>query len=221
MDAASVSPLALDDAAAALYPTRADTPEHADSLPRFVSDFAEDVRAASAEAAAAARRGEPPPPALWPRVHGAFCDMFRRYAAAPSPVFHSADPLRRAVGRHLLELGAAPPAAHAELSRRLLFCAYWCCLGHALACTRPELYERACVRFFEARLGIGETPPADAERYWTALLELAGADPELFPRHAAAAAYLRARGRRAPLPPPPLARRPRGGDSAALRETPI
>nr|WHI94976.1 virion protein US10 [Equid alphaherpesvirus 1] len=182
-----------------LYPTSTDTAAHAVSLPRSVGDFAAVVRAVSAEAADALRSGAGPPAEAWPRVYRMFCDMFGRYAASPMPVFHSADPLRRAVGRYLVDLGAAPVETHAELSGRMLFCAYWCCLGHAFACSRPQMYERACARFFETRLGIGETPPADAERYWAALLNMAGAEPELFPRHAAAAAYLRARGRKPPL----------------------
>ncbi|AUS94799.1 virion protein US10 [Equid alphaherpesvirus 8] len=189
-----------------LYPTSTDTAAHAVSLPRSVGDFAAAVRAVSAEAADALRSGTGPPAEAWPRVYRMFCDMFGRYAASPMPVFHSADPLRRAVGRYLVDLGAAPVETHAELSGRMLFCAYWCCLGHAFACSRQQMYERACARFFETRLGIGETPPADAERYWVALLDMAGAEPELFPRHAAAAAYLRARGRKLPLQLPAACR---------------
>nr|AMB15954.1 virion protein US10 [Equid alphaherpesvirus 4]AMB15961.1 virion protein US10 [Equid alphaherpesvirus 4]AMB16033.1 virion protein US10 [Equid alphaherpesvirus 4]AMB16040.1 virion protein US10 [Equid alphaherpesvirus 4]AMB16665.1 virion protein US10 [Equid alphaherpesvirus 4] len=214
MDCAYGSPMAVDGdvrtggdcgGGEGLYPTSTDTAAHAVSLPRSVGEFASAVRAMSADAADALRRGAGPPPEIWPRAYRMFCELFGRYAVSPMPVFHSADPLRRAVGRYLVDLGAAPVETHAELSTRLLFCAHWCCLGHAFGCSRQAIYERECARFFEARLGIGETPPADSERYWVALLDMAGADPELFPRHAAAAAYLRTRGRKLPLPLPPQA----------------
>ncbi|ACT88359.1 virion protein US10 [Felid alphaherpesvirus 1] len=180
-----------------MYPLRGDSADHAETLPRSVRALFDALRVASCEAFCLMRLGGPPPADIWPGVYRQYREVFRSYSrsmegSGGSP-FHVADPIRHLVGRYLMGLGPAKPESHPELHTRLLYCAYWCCLGHAATCTHSHIYEDACRRFFEEGFGAGEIPPADAVAHWNALYEMVLDEPELLVKHAAAAVYLQRR----------------------------
>lgn len=185
----SISPLSLDVLDEDnIYPLRCDPPAHIASLPRSVATFFAGIKAASVEAFCAVRMGSTLPLTIWPEVFNRFKEIYERYCTTNTTT-HAADAPRRLVGNHILKL-QDQPVSHQELNKRLLYCAYWCCLGHASSCSSSVLYEQVCCRFFNC-FGAGEVPPYESIIYWNTLFDLASNEPTLFVRHAAAASYLK------------------------------
>ncbi|ALL26095.1 virion protein US10 [Canid alphaherpesvirus 1] len=184
----SISPLSLSDIDDSIYPLRYDPPSHIASLPRTVATIFSSIKSASMEAFRAAREGSPPPSSIWTEIFIRFREIYKRYCTT-NTASHPADALRRIVGEYILEL-QDQPFSHHDLNKRLLYCAYWCCLGHASTCSSSSLYEQVCCRFFTS-FGAGEVPPYESIRYWNTLYGFASEDPEFFVRNAAAAVYLK------------------------------
>nr|ABP88841.1 US10 [Anatid alphaherpesvirus 1]ACG56270.1 US10 [Anatid alphaherpesvirus 1] len=98
------------------------------------------------EAYAALEAYRPPPAHIWHEVYASFCSVYCEFRRTKS-LFHPVAPVRRLVGDMISSM-TDTPTSHKDLSERLLFCSFWCCLGHAATCSMAWAYEKTCLRFF-------------------------------------------------------------------------
>nr|ADU04069.1 US10 [Anatid alphaherpesvirus 1] len=136
----------IEENSADLYTTRNVAAEHASTLPKSVSDLALKINKGMQEAYAALEAYRPPPAHIWHEVYASFCSVYCEFRRTKS-LFHPVAPVRRLVGDMISSM-TDTPTSHKDLSERLLFCSFWCCLGHAATCSMAWAYEKTCLRFF-------------------------------------------------------------------------